>query len=93
MVDGKQNQNLSETPAERLKAIVPHLKIAASMAQIENPDGTNQLAIVSTSPDGSGHIAARFDMDGFIDDLVAVVGDPVLEECKNSNQEADNERG
>jgi hypothetical protein len=77
-----------EEATERLRAFITPARIAASMAQIQNPGGKLELGILATSADGSGSVSARFEMDTFLDDLAAVVGDPVKEELAKETQES-----
>lgn len=62
-------------PVERLKAIIPHLKLAMSMAKIQVPNGIVALGVIAKSPDGGGRITASFDGEDFFNDLETVVGD------------------
>jgi hypothetical protein len=54
---------------DRLRAVLPHLRLAASMAHIQAPGGTVGLAIVSKRADGSGAIGATFETEAFFSDL------------------------
>lgn len=67
-----------EEARQALIDIVPHLKIAMSMAKINEPTGKIKLAILAEKEDGSGYISASFDGESFTDDLIAVLDDPEL---------------
>lgn len=64
--------------AARLKAVMPHLVLAATMAGYQVPDGKIGLAIVVTRPDKSGQVVATFEIDNFLRDIETLVG-PVLD--------------
>lgn len=62
-----------EEAKQELFDFLPHLEIALKMAEIQNPTGTLQLGVISSNPDGTGRITARFDVD-FIKALKVLVG-------------------
>jgi len=68
-----------EACKERLRAVLPHLKIAMSMAKLQVPDGTVGLAVVAKAPDGAGRVTATFESEGFLRDLEMLVGDSVVD--------------
>ncbi len=59
---------------ERLKAVLPHIMIAANMAQVEVPDGIVCLAVVAKKPDGSGKLTCTFEAGDFFQDILEVLG-------------------
>ena len=62
---------------ERLRAILPHLFLAANAALIETADGQLQIGILAREKDGGGRITASFEAEAFLRDLETLVG-PVL---------------
>ena len=73
----------------RLKSLLPHLEIAAEMAMIKVPEGSLYLSVMSKRPDGTGHVAASFELKPFVDDLLLVLGYNSIDEFL---AEDDNER-
>lgn len=65
---------MSDTARDRLKAALPHLSIAARMARLQEPDGIVGLAIIVKKPDGTGRMTASFECEGFIQDVLEVLG-------------------
>lgn len=63
---------------ERLKTVLPHLIIAANMAELTVPGGTIKLGILAEAPGGGGRVAASFEGAEFIRDLEVLVG-PLVE--------------
>jgi hypothetical protein len=68
---------------ERLRGVLPHLKIAMHMAKLQVPNGTVKLAIVAKEPDGSGRITSTFEGEEFLRDLETLVGDPDMEDVSS----------
>lgn len=67
----------NETSAlDRLRAVLPHIKLAASMAKIQQPDGQICLAIISKNAEGKGSMGASFEAEPFFADLEAVTSMP-----------------
>lgn len=67
------SDNSKAEAKERLLEALPHLRFAASEAQLE---GTVQLGILAVKEDGTGNIKARFDAAGFFEDLALVIDAP-----------------
>lgn len=59
---------------QRMRTVLPHLRVAAEDAAAEFPDGRVLLAIIVRRPDGSGMVVCDFEGDEFIADLAAVCG-------------------
>jgi hypothetical protein len=59
--------------ANRLRGVLPHLKIATEMARIEMPDGKVGLAVAVKNEKG-GRITAQFESEGFLQDLETILG-------------------
>jgi len=63
-----------EEARDRLSAVLPHLRIMVEAAKIDRPGSKVELGILATSPDGSGKVMARFDLE-FLDDLGTLTGE------------------
>ncbi len=73
-VDGEKQ----ETPLDRLRSVVMHLKLAQGMAEIQRMAAGGErvfMAIGYEGIDGGGQITARLDLGPFLDDLAVVVGE------------------
>jgi hypothetical protein len=71
--------NEIEACKERLRAVLPHLKIAMNMAKLQVPGGTVGLGIIVKTSDGAGRVTASFEGEEFLRDLETLVGDPFAE--------------
>jgi hypothetical protein len=54
-----------------LLIMLPHLRYAVETAALE---GTVELGVLSTKPDGSGRLQCRFEAPGFVEDLALLLG-------------------
>lgn len=64
---------MDQEAADRLRQVLPHIRIAAEMAKIQEPDGKLILAVGIEKPDGGGRITARFE-GSFLDDVARLLG-------------------
>lgn len=62
-----------EEAVKNLRSAMPHIKLAISMAELQNPQGKIQLAIFARNEDGSGKITASFEHVDFFNDLAEVL--------------------
>ncbi len=58
------------TPADRLRAVLPHIREAMARAAAEYP--AVLLGIIGKNPDGSGKLTADFEA-AFLDDVEALL--------------------
>lgn len=65
---------MSSAAQTRLKAALPHIALAVKMAQAQDPSGRVALAVLVKNPDGTGQITASFECEGFISDILEVLG-------------------
>jgi hypothetical protein len=65
----------SEEAKARLRAVIPHLKIAVEMAKLQVGGGKVELGVIASNTK-EGRIAARFEFEQFLADLEAVSATP-----------------
>lgn len=59
-----------DTPCDRLRLVIPHLRAAATEALGKaNPDAKAELAIIARNQDGSGQVGAGFELEAFLVDV------------------------
>ncbi len=73
---------MSTEARERLMGLVPHLTLARTMAELQEPTGEVHLGVLAKRPDGGGHVIVDWKMADFLTDLVAVLGFASVEELE-----------
>ena len=64
----------------RLSALLPVLRMYASMLRIQHPKGEIKAAVCAYNPDGTGNVGPAWAFDPFLADLIAVAGDDESED-------------
>jgi hypothetical protein len=63
-----------EEARDRLSTVLPHIRLFVEAAKIERPGSKVELGILATSPDNSGKVVARFNLE-FLDDIGTLTGE------------------
>lgn len=58
-----------EEAINTLRTLIPHLEIAKNIASMRTDDSIPMVGILSVSPDDSGFVVAKFEMESFLKDL------------------------
>jgi hypothetical protein len=59
---------------DRIRQVLPHFRIAMSMAAIDVPGGQIMISISGKREDGSGKMVCDFEAEAFVSDLELLVG-------------------